>query len=74
MTWLLVKIARVAARVFAIVVGHVVEDLAGKLNVIVCELANLCVVDAEDLCFFGGAEGEAWDEVHDEEDEAGAEE
>ncbi len=58
--------------VLALCVGHVVEHLAGQLNVVICELANLCVVDTEDFGFLAGAKREAWDEVHDEEDEAGS--
>ena len=44
------------------------------LDVVVREFAQLMVVDAEDLCFFGGAQAEARDQVHDEENDAGAEE
>lgn len=59
----------VAAGVLALGVG-VVQDFAGQFNVVVCELANLSIVDTQDLSFLGGAEGQAGDQVHDEEDEA----
>jgi hypothetical protein len=62
----------VAAGVLALGVGGVVQDFAGQFNVVVCELADLGIVDTQDLGFFGGAEGEAGDQVHDEEDEAGS--
>lgn len=62
----------VGGGVFALVVGDVIEYLAGQLNVVVCELANLGIVDTKDLCFLGGAERETRNQVHDEEDEAGA--
>lgn len=50
----------------------VVEDLARELDVVVGELANLGVVDAEDLGLLGRAQRQAGNHVHDEEDEAGA--
>jgi hypothetical protein len=62
----------VAAGVLALSVGGVVQDFAGQFNVVVCELANLSIVDTQDLSFLGGAEGQAGDQVHDEEDEAGS--
>lgn len=65
---------RMLARVLAVFVTHVVQDLTSQLNVVVCELADFSIVDSEDLCFFGSAEGESWDEVHNEEDETGTEE
>ena len=37
-------------------------------NVVVSELAHLCVVDSEDLGVFGSAETETGDEVHDPKD------
>jgi hypothetical protein len=58
--------------VLAVCVGDVVEHLAGQLDVVVGELADLCVVDAKDFGFLAGAEGEAGNQVHDEEDEASA--
>lgn len=44
------------------------------LDVVVRELAELAIVNADDLGVLGGAQGEAWDQIHDEEDNAGAEE
>jgi hypothetical protein len=60
-----------AAVLAAMLLVGVVEDLTGQFNVIVCELANLSIIDTEDLSLLRGTEGEARDEVHDEEDEAG---
>jgi len=62
----------VIARVLAAAVLHIVQHLAGQLDVVVGELANFGVVDAEDLGLLGGAQREARDQVHDEEDDAGA--
>ena len=44
------------------------------LDIVVRKLAQLMVVDAEYLCLFGGTQAEARDQVHDEENDAGAEE
>ena len=59
-----------------ILVRHL--DLARQLHVIVCELANLDVVDARGFFFLGGAETQRRDEfaaeVKGAEDEACAEE
>lgn len=44
------------------------------LDIIIRKLAELAVVDADDLCFLTGAQRQAWDQVHEEEDNAGAEE
>ncbi len=60
------------AGILAVCIGHVVQDLAGQLNIVVCKLANLCVVDTENFGFLTGTEREARDEVHDEEDDAGS--
>lgn len=49
-------------------------DLAGDLDVVVGELAELAVVEAELLLLGGHAQGQAGDEVHDEEQEAGQDE
>ena len=48
--------------------------LATKLNIIVGELAKLSIIHTNDFFFRGCAEGETWDEIHDEEDDAGADE
>lgn len=64
-----------AAAVLALVLVHHVathDGIAHQLNVVVRKLADFGVVHAEDLCFFGSAETEARDEVHDEEDQARA--
>lgn len=53
---------------------HVVEHLPRQLDVIVRELANLGVVDAENLGFFGSAQMHARDHVEDEQDERRADE
>lgn len=50
----------------------IVKDLAGKLYVVIGELADLSVVDTEDLGFLRGTERKTWDKVHDSEDDAGA--
>jgi hypothetical protein len=57
--------------VLARAVLGLIDDFAGKLYVVVCELADLSVVDAEDLGLLSSAEGEARDQVHQEEDDAG---
>ena len=44
------------------------------LDIIVGKLAELVVVDADDFCFLTSAQRQAGDEVHDEEDDARAEE
>lgn len=48
------------------------DDIAGKLNIVISELSELGIIDTKDLGLLGGAEGKAGDEVHDEEDDAGA--
>lgn len=48
-----------------------VGEVAGDLDIVVGEFAELDVVHAELLVLGGGAEGEAGDEVDEEEDEAG---
>jgi len=58
----------------AVLVLDVVEHLARQLDVVVGELADLGVVDAEDLGLLASAEPQAGDEVHDEEDDRGADE
>jgi len=50
------------------------DDVALQLHVVVRELADLGVVETQDLVLFGGAQLQAGDAVHDEEDEAGADE
>jgi len=52
----------------------IIQHFTGQLDVVVSELAYLAVVDTEDFGFFRGAEGEPGDEVHDEKDQAGADE
>lgn len=42
------------------------------LDIIIRELPQLMVIDANDFCFLGSTEREARDQVHDEEDDAGA--
>jgi hypothetical protein len=44
------------------------------LDIVIGELAELAVVDADDLCFLAGAQRQTGDQVHEEEDDAGAEE
>lgn len=51
-----------------------VRDLAPMLHIVVRELAELAVIDAHDLGFLGGAQRQAGDQVHEEEDDAGGEE
>lgn len=62
----------VAGAVLALDVAGVVQHLARQLYVVVRELANLRIVDTEDLGLLGSAQREAGDQVHDEEDQAGA--
>lgn len=61
----------VASAVLAIDIAGVVQHLAGQLYIVVRELANLSIVDAEDFSLLGSAERETWDQVHDKEDDAG---
>lgn len=53
---------------------EVVQHLSRQLDIVVRKLANLGVVNAQNLRLLAGAEGQAWDEVHDEEDETGSKE
>lgn len=46
-------------------------DVTAQLDVVVGELAQLGVVEARLLLLGGGAQAQAGDEVHDEEDQAG---
>lgn len=62
----------VRGRVLALSIRHIVQHLTRQLNVIVSELADLRIVDTQDLSFLRGAERETGNQVHDEEDEAGA--
>lgn len=48
-----------------------VQDVPPHLDVVVGELAELAVVDADVLVLDVDAQGEAGDEVHEEEDDAG---
>lgn len=50
--------------------GKDLVDVAAELDVVVGELAQLGVVEARLLVLGRGAQAEAWDEVHDEEDDA----
>ena len=50
----------------------IIQHLSRQLNIIICKLANLGVVDAQNFGFLGRAEREAGDQVHDEEDETGS--
>lgn len=45
--------------------------MAGELNIVVGELAELDVIETELLLLDGNAEGETGDEVHEEEEDAG---
>jgi hypothetical protein len=51
-----------------------IGELASQLNVIIRKLSNLGFVQTEFLFVFADAEGQAWDEVHEEEDDACAKE
>ena len=51
-----------------------IGDLALMLNIIVGEFPKLRVIDSDDFRLLRCAEGKTRDEVHDEKDEAGAEE
>ena len=51
---------------------QVVQDLTRQLHVVVSELANLSIVYTQDLRLLGSAEGEARNQVHEEEDQAGS--
>jgi hypothetical protein len=48
--------------------------LAAQLYVVVGELAELGIVQAGGLVVLGGAEGETWDQVHEEQDQASTDE
>lgn len=51
--------------------SHAIGDVPRQLDVVVGELAELAVVDADLLVLGADAEGQARDEVHEEEDDAG---
>lgn len=53
-------------------VVDVVKDFPRKLDIVVCELANLRIVNAQNLGILSRAKAESRDQVHDEEDKAGA--
>jgi hypothetical protein len=63
---------RVAGAVLALGIARIIQHLTCQLNIVVGELANLGIVDTQDLSLFGGTQGQAGNEVHDEEDEAGS--
>lgn len=72
-------IGTTAGALVAVVVGRcdTVEDVGGvavDLDVVVGELAELDVVDTGFFVVGGDAEGEAGDEVEEEEDDAGQDE
>jgi len=52
--------------------GITVDDIPGKLNVVVGKFADLGIVHTEDLSFFVCTYTKARDEVHDKENQAGA--
>jgi hypothetical protein len=64
-------LSRVHAAALAI---YVVKYLARKLDIVVCKLADLSVVDAENLSLLGRAKGKTRDHIHDKEDETCANE
>lgn len=68
------EVALVAGEARVLVGINVVEDLARELDVVVGKLADLSVVDAQDLGLLGGAQAQARDEVHDAQDDTGAHE
>jgi len=70
----LLVIMRVSSRVLARSIIDIIQNLPSQLNVIISELSNLGIIDTKDLGFLRGAQGQAGDQVHDEEDDAGAEE
>jgi hypothetical protein len=53
-------------------IGKIVQDLPSQLNVIVSKLANLSVVDTQDLGLLGSAKLQTRDQVEQEENEAGS--
>jgi len=69
---LLVTLQMLVGELLASDVAGVVQHLSRQLHVVVSELSDLSIVDAQDLGLLGGAEGEAGNQVHDEEDEAGS--
>lgn len=72
--YLLGVVRIMVGRELALGIIDIIQDLTSQLNVIVRELADLSIIDTEDLSLLGSAEGETWDEVHNEENDAGAEE
>jgi len=69
---LLVGLQMLVRELLAADIAGVVQHLSRQLNVVVGELADLRIVNAEDFGFLGCAQREPGDEVHDEEDETGA--
>jgi hypothetical protein len=45
--------------------------VTSQLHVVVCEFAELCIIQSHLLFFGADTQGETWDEVHEEEDDAG---
>lgn len=64
-----VGVGRVTA---ARLVLDIVEHLSSELDVVVGELANLGVVDAQNLGILGSSHPQAGDHVHDKQDETGS--
>ena len=54
------------------IIRDIIQHLSRQLNVIVRKLANLGIVDTQDLSLLGSSEGKTRDQVHDEEDDAGS--
>ena len=52
--------------------GVPIDDVSRQFHVIIRKFSNFGVVHAQDFCLFGGAKTEAGDQIHDEEDDAGA--
>jgi hypothetical protein len=67
-------IVGMCVRVFALRIRDIIENLPGQLNIIVGKLSNLSIVDTQDLSFLSSTERETWNQVHDEQDDAGTEE
>ena len=48
-----------------------IEDVSRELHVVVGKFTDLSIVHTKDLSFFTRTKSEAWDEIHEEEDDTG---
>lgn len=62
----------VLARVLGLLIGQIVQNLTSQLNVIVSKLADLRIIDTQDLSLLSSAELHARNQVEEEENDAGS--